>query len=65
METINRLLQSVGHRCFRNGYETAIRCGEAFDIADLLRRDPQRGVYSPTPAFFPEGRASAYANLSA
>ena len=40
MTTIDRQLQSIGHRCFRNCYETAGRRGEKFGIADLLRCDP-------------------------
>lgn len=47
MRTTNRLLQSIGHRCFRNCYETAMRRGEAFGIADLLRCDPALRGTSP------------------
>lgn len=47
MTTINRLVRSIGHRCFRNCYEAAMRRGEAFDIADLLRCDPALQGTSP------------------
>ena len=40
MVTTDRLLLSIGQRCFRNCYESAMRRGKAFDIADLLRCDP-------------------------
>ena len=41
MTDIDRLLQSIGKRCFRNCYETAVRRGENFDAQDLLRCDPE------------------------
>ena len=40
MTNVDRLLQSIGKRCFRNCYETAIRRGENFDAYDLVRCDP-------------------------
>ena len=40
MTNIDRLVQSIGKRCFRNCYETAVRRGENFDVQDLLRCDP-------------------------
>ena len=47
MTTIDRPLQSIGHRCFRICYETAVRRGEAFGMADLLRCDPALRETSP------------------
>lgn len=34
------VLRRIGKRCFRNCYETAIRKGEDFTVADLMRCDP-------------------------
>ena len=40
MMDVGRLLQSTGHRCFRNCSETALRRGEELNETDLLRCDP-------------------------
>lgn len=40
MADIDRLLHSIGKRCFRNCYDCAIRRGDAFDVHDLLACDP-------------------------
>lgn len=37
---IRRLLQSVGKRCYRNCYATAVRLGDDFKIEHLLECDP-------------------------
>ena len=44
---VDRLLRSIGKRCFCNCYETAVRLGEAFDTDDLLRCDPALNGTSP------------------
>lgn len=37
---VERVLNRIGKRCFRNCYDTAMRKGQDFTIADLLRCDP-------------------------
>ena len=44
---VDRLLQSIGKRCFRNCHDTAIRRGDAFDVHDLLACDPALEGTSP------------------
>ena len=44
---VDRLLKSIGKRCFRNCYLTAVRRGDAFDVCDLLACDPDLEGKSP------------------
>ena len=41
MTDVDRLLQSIGKRCFRNCYETAAKLGDSFSTDDLLVCDPE------------------------
>ncbi len=41
MTDIDRLLRSIGKRCFRNCHDTATRLGDSFDVDDLLACDPE------------------------
>ena len=41
MTDVDRLLQSIGKRCFRNCCETAARLGSSFSVDDLLVCDPE------------------------
>ena len=47
MTDVDRLLQSIGERCFRNRYETAARLGDSFAVDDLLVCDPELEGTSP------------------
>ena len=47
MTDIDRLLQSVGKRCFRNCHETATKLGDSFAVDDLLGCDPDLEGTSP------------------
>lgn len=44
---VERLLQSIGKRCFRNCYDIAIRRGGAFDVRNLVAGDPALEGTSP------------------
>ena len=46
MANLERLLQTVGKRTFRNCYEKASRRGDSFSIEDLLMCDPALERYS-------------------
>ena len=39
-DRIKRLLKSVGKRCYRNCYSTAVRLGDTFKVEHLLECDP-------------------------
>ena len=47
MTDIDRLLQSIGKRCFRNCHETATKLGDSFAVDDLLACDPKLEGTSP------------------
>ena len=47
MTDVDRLLQSIGKRCFWNCHETAARRGDSFSVEDLLACDPELEGTSP------------------
>ena len=47
MTDVDRLLQSIGKRCFSNCHETAARRGDSFSVEDLLACDPELEGTSP------------------